>query len=61
MNNNEFVIIKGRIDNKLDEVFKSILNKLNMTQQDFLDKKIKEFIIENIYLITINNTKNDRK
>lgn len=57
--NNESGIIKGRIDSKLYEVFKLILSKLNITQQDFIDSKVKEFVIENIYLIT--DIKSDKK
>ncbi len=57
--NNDFGTIKGRIDNKLYEVFKMILNKLNMTQQDFIDSKVKEFVIDNISLVT--DLKSDKK
>lgn len=49
--NNDLGIIKGRIDNKLYEVLKTILNQLNMTQQDFIESKVKDFIIENINLV----------
>ena len=48
---NNDIFIKARIDSKLSEVLKIILNKMNMTQQEFFDKKIKEFIIENINLV----------
>ncbi len=57
--NNDSGTIKGRIDNKLYEVFKMILNKLNMTQQDFIDSKVKEFVIDNISLVT--DLKSDKK
>ena len=57
--NNDSGTIKGRIDNKLYEVFKMILSKLNMTQQDFIDSKVKEFVIDNINLII--DTKSDKK
>lgn len=54
-NNNETGIIKGRIDAKLSDALKIILSKLNMTQQDLIDKKIKEFVIENINLVISSN------
>lgn len=57
--NNDSGTIKGRIDNKLYEVFKMILSKLNMTQQDFIDSKVKEFVIDNISLVA--DLKSDKK
>lgn len=57
--NNESGIIKARIDSKLYDVLKMILNKLNMTQQDFIETKIKEFVIDNINLVV--DTKSDKK
>lgn len=49
--NNETGIIKARIDSKLYDVLKIILSKLNITQQELLEKEIKDYIIENIHLI----------
>lgn len=57
--NNESGIIKARIDSKLYNVLKMILNKLNMTQQDFIETRIKEFVIDNINLVV--DTKSDKK
>lgn len=57
--NNESGIIKARIDNKLYEVLKMILSKMNMTQQELIETKIKDFIIENINLVVID--KSDKK
>jgi len=35
---------------------------MNMTQQEFFDKKIKEFIIENINLVvSVDDNKSDKK
>ena len=51
INNSEVSFIKARIDSNLNIVLKKILDKLNMTQQEFIDKKIKEFVIENVHLI----------
>lgn len=49
--NNETGIIKARIDSKLYDVLKIILSKLNITQQELIEKEIKDYIIENIHLI----------
>lgn len=55
--NSEVSFIKARIDSNLNIVLKKILDKLNMTQQEFIDKKIKEFVIENVHLIVSENDK----
>lgn len=57
INNSEVSFIKARIDSNLNIVLKRILDKLNMTQQEFIDKKIKEFVIENVHLIVSENDK----
>lgn len=57
--NNDSGIIKARIDSNLYEVLKLLLNKLNMTQQDLIETKVKEFVIENIKLVV--DTKSDKK
>jgi len=57
--NNETGIIKARIDSKLYDVLKIILSKLNITQQELLEKEIKDYIIENIHLIV--DVKSDDK
>ena len=57
--NNETVIIKERIDSKLYDVLKIILSKLNITQQELIEKEIKDYIIENIHLIV--DVKSDDK
>ena len=49
MNNNN--IIKGKIDEKLYDAFRDILKELNMTQQDFIDKAVKDFVLSNLSLI----------
>lgn len=49
--NNDNGIIKGKIDNKLFNAFKLILDNLNMTQQDFIESKVKEFVLENLNLV----------
>ena len=57
INNNDVSFIKARIDANLNVVLKKILEKLGMTQQEFIDKKIKEFVIENVHLIVVDNDK----
>lgn len=57
--NNDSGIIKARIDANLYEVLKLLLNKLNMTQQDLIESKVKEFVIENIQLVV--GAKSDKK
>lgn len=57
INNSEVSFIKARIDSNLNIVLKKFLDKLNMTQQEFIDKKIKEFVIENVHLIVSENDK----
>ena len=57
INNSEVSFIKARIDSNLNIVLKKILDKLNMTQQEFIDKKINEFVIENVHLIVSENDK----
>jgi len=57
--NNETGIIKGRVDAKIYNAFKSILNKLNLTQQDYIDKVVRDFVLENINLVM--DTKSDKK
>lgn len=51
MNNNDTAIIKGKIDSNLNEAFKRILAKLNMTQQDFVERQVTEFVIKNMNII----------
>lgn len=51
MNNNDTAIIKGKIDSNLNEAFKRILTKLNMTQQDFVERQVTEFVIKNMNII----------
>ena len=57
--NNDSGIIKARIDANLYEVLKLLLNKLNMTQQELIESKVKEFVIENIKIVVIG--KSDKK
>lgn len=51
MNNKEYVIIKGKINVNLDNVFKLILKNLNMTKQDFIEKSVLEFVAKNVFLV----------
>ena len=52
MNNNiEFVYVKAKIDSNLNEAFKKVLTKLNISQQDFIEREITNFIIKNVNVI----------
>ncbi len=51
INSNDFIFIKARIENKLNEALKKILDKKKITQQDFLEQRIKEYVLENLNVI----------
>lgn len=55
INNNESIIIKCKIDSKYHNVLKKILELNKMTQQEFFEKKIKEYILSNIELLFENS------
>lgn len=57
---NNDCIIKGKIEPTLGNVLKDILNKKKMTQQDLIDLKVKEFVIENLDLIVSKDTKGSK-
>lgn len=57
---NNDIYIKGKIDNKLGEVFKMVLNKLGITQQEFIEQQIKSFIINNINLVVGENKQSEK-
>lgn len=44
-------IIKGKVDATLNEALRKILKALNMTQQDFMDRAVKDFVINNLNVI----------
>lgn len=58
---NNDIYIKGKIDNKLGEVFKMVLNKLGITQQEFIEQQIKSFIINNINLVVGENKQSEKQ
>ena len=57
---NTDAIIKGKLDSKLNEAFKNILSKLNITQQEFIEVKVKEFVLENLNLLIPKNEKGNK-
>ncbi len=57
---NNDIIIKGRIDPTLGEAFKIILDKKKMTQQDFIDLVVKDFVISNLNLIVPKGNKESK-
>ena len=56
--NNDSIIVKGKIDITINEAFKKILKTLNMTQQDFIDKVVKDFVLKNLHLVMDEGIKN---
>lgn len=57
--NNDAGTIKGRVEAKIYNAFKVILTKLNLSQQDFIDKVVKDFVLDNINLVL--DPKSDKK
>lgn len=49
--NNEFSIIKGKIDAKLNDAFKKILSKKNITQQDFIEMQVRDYVLKNLDIL----------
>lgn len=49
--NNEFSIIKGKIDVKLNDAFKKILSKNNITQQDFIEMQVRDYVLKNLDIL----------
>ena len=48
INNNDYTVIRCRIENNLYTAFKKLLDSNKTTQQDAIEKLIKEYIISNI-------------
>ena len=59
--NNNAIYIKCKIDEKLNNALRKILTKHGVSQQEFLEKKIKEFVLDNIDLIIPNESKEVKK
>lgn len=55
INNNESCILKGRIDSTLFEVLKKILTKKDITQQDFIEETVKDYVLKNLNVIISND------
>ena len=56
-NENNVAIVKGKIDPKLNDAFRQILNKLNISQQEFIEQKVKECVLENLNIVIVKDTK----
>lgn len=56
-NSNNDYVIKGKINNSLNEAFKKVLAKFNMSQQDFIEKSVTDFVIKNVNVILEKDTK----
>lgn len=59
-NNGNYEIIKARVSSELAITLKTILSKLNMTQQDLIENFIKNFIIDNLNLVIVTDTQNEK-
>lgn len=46
INNNEISFIKAKIDSNLSIVLKKILDKLGMTQQELIEKKLRSLSLK---------------
>ncbi len=57
INNNGCTFIKFRIDDNLNNAFKNILEKEKITQQELLEKLVKEYVLKNLNLLISKDTK----
>jgi len=46
--NKEFHIVKAKLNKNMAICFKKYLKLNKMTQQSFIERKVKEFLIENV-------------
>ena len=53
-------VIKGKIDNTIFEALKQILNYKKITQQEFIENAVKDFILKNLDLIIKNENKENK-
>lgn len=53
-------IIKGKIDNTIFEALKQILNYKKITQQEFIENAVKDFILKNLDLIIKKENKENK-
>lgn len=59
--NNEYIIVKAKIDSNIGDVFKTILTTRGLTQQDFIENAVKTYVLNNINLILSNKGVNIEK
>lgn len=50
-NSNDYVMIRCRLSNNTNELLKIILDKLGITQQDFMESLVKDFVFANSKII----------
>ena len=58
MNND--TIIKCKISNSLGTALKQILDKLGTSQQEFLEKQIEKFVLDNLLTILKKDSTNEK-
>ena len=51
--------VRAKLDPMISEAFKKILSLKKITVQDFLEEKVKSYVLENIYLV-MSNKGNDK-
>ena len=49
--NNDFIIIKGKLDKDLNDALKKILIIKNITQQDFIENMVRDYVLKNLNLL----------
>ncbi len=52
-NNNEFTYLKVRVDNDLFDAFKKLLIIKNISQQEFVERAINDFVVKNLKLLLV--------
>lgn len=55
--NNENCFVKGKVDSTLAEALKRILAKKKMSQQDFVEMIVKDYVLQNLNIIIENEIK----
>lgn len=49
--NNDFIIIKGKLDKDLNDALKKVLIIKNITQQDFIENMVRDYVLKNLNLL----------
>lgn len=49
--NNDSIIIKGKLDKNLNDAFRKVLSIKSITQQDFIEKVVRDYVLDNLHLL----------